>query len=91
VLVRRIDERVDQADRNTLDLFAPQHRHQRANRADIQRQQHVALVVQPFGNRKAQVARHQWLRQRDVEIVLVVSKRFCVSFNVDSATPRPAS
>ena len=53
--------------------FALQQRHQRAHRGLVERQQHVAFVVQPFRHRQAQMARHQRFRQHDVQVVLVVA------------------
>ena len=71
--MRRIDEGVQQADRNALHAFVPQHRHQRANGSGIKWQQHVAFVIEPFRHRQAQMPRHQWFRQHDVEVILVVA------------------
>ena len=71
--VRGIDEGVQEADGDAFDALALQRGHQGAHGGVVERQQHVALVVQPLRDRQAQMARHQRLGQDDVEVVLVVT------------------
>jgi len=72
-LMGRVDEAVQEADRDALHALPPQHRDEFMHRVLVERQQHGALVVEPLRHRQAQVARHQRLRQGDVEVVLVVA------------------
>ena len=72
-LMHRIDEGMQEADRDALHIFFPQHRHKSAYRRFVQRAQHVALIVQPLRHRQAQVTGHQRFRKLDVQVVLVVT------------------
>ena len=69
----RIDEGMQQPDGDAFHPSLRQHRDQRLNRRLVQRQQDLPGVVQPLRHRQPQVTRHQWLRQHDVQIVLVVT------------------
>ena len=69
----RVDEAVQEADRQRLDALFPHRGDLGAHRILVERQQHLAAMVQPLRHRQAQAARHQWLRQGDVQVVLVVA------------------
>ena len=71
--VHRIDEGVEEADRNAFDAFALEDRYNGSDSGSVERQEDVAFVVETFGYGQAQVARHQRFRQYDVQVVLVVT------------------
>jgi hypothetical protein len=71
--VGRVDEGVQEADRDAFDPLVAQRRNQRADGLLVERAQDRAGVVEPLGHRQAQVARHQRLGQGDAEVVLVVA------------------
>ncbi len=72
LLMRAVDEAVQEAHRDALHPLALQHRHQPAQPRLVQRQQHPPGIVQPLRHRQPQMPRHQRLGQHDIQVVLVV-------------------
>jgi len=73
LLMRGVHEAVQEADGQRLDALGLQEGDVRAQARLIERAQHLAGVVQALRHRQAPAARHQGLRQLDVEVVLVVA------------------
>ena len=71
--MRRIDEGMQEADRHGLHPLAHHELNLARHGRLIQRQQHLAGVVQPFLHRQPPAPRHQRLRQLDIQVVLVVA------------------
>ena len=71
--MRGVQVAVQKADRHTPDARLPQPPRTRLDLLLGQRQQHLAASIEPLGNRQTQPPRHQWLRQIDPKIVLLVA------------------
>ena len=68
-LVLRVDVRVEQADRDRLDLLAPQDRGRLAHRVLVERPQHLAGRAEPLADLDGAVARHERRRLLELRVV----------------------
>ena len=64
---------MQEADRDAFDGFGAEGGDEGGDGPFVERQEDVAVVVEPFGDGQPEVAGHEGLREGDVEVVLVVA------------------